>query len=295
MTVRLPKWCLFEAKLAFVAMLLSSGCSEPAHGRVTFTTWGEDFIEQGIPREEFPQDHYSVKYSKFLVVYHAVTISDDDGAVVAGLEHPLVFDLTRKSLGRRLTLGSFELEAKNWRQVSYQLGPISKDARPGELATDDDVRLLQSEQASLHVEGLATAPSGKSKHFSWSFSPATLFSGCHAPQNGQEVEGVLVTSGGDQEVELTMHGDHLFYDDLQSSGAVMRFAALAAADSNGDDEVTLEELDRVPLYTLDPTLGSYGTGALGSVNTLGDFERTLAETTGHYRGEGSCNSRPLAP
>jgi TonB family protein len=94
-------------------------------------------------------------------------------------------------------------------------------------------------------------------------------------------------------VELTVHGDHLFYDDLQSEEAVLRFQALADADANQDGDITLAELDAVPLYTVPLSNGSYGTGALGNVNTLGDYERTLSRTIGHYRGEGSCNSKEV--
>jgi hypothetical protein len=49
----------------------------------------------------------------------------------------------------------------------------------------------------------------------------------------------------------------------------------------------------VPLYTIPKEKGSYGTGALGNVNTLGQYVRTLARTIGHYRGEGSCDSKEV--
>ncbi len=102
-----------------------------------------------------------------------------------------------------------------------------------------------------------------------------------------------MTNGGTEEVELTVHGDHLFYDDLQSEAGGPRFQALADADADNDGAVTLTELDRVPLYTVPSEKGLYGTGALGNVNTLGQYVRTLARTIGHYRGEGSCNSKEV--
>lgn len=279
-----------------LGILVSSatGCddSEGGRGTVTFTTWGEQYIEDGLPSEAF-LDAWSVKYSKFLVVYNHVTIADDDGHVVAKLKHPLVFDMTQKAKGKPKTLASYELEAKAWHRVSYQVGPITDDAEPGELATRDDVARLQTDGASVHVEGTATSPTGAQKRFSWSFSPATLFEGCHGMQDGKDVEGVLVTNGGTQEVELTVHGDHLFYDDLQSEEGGPRFQAYADADTNGDGDVTLAEMDQVFLYTIPLEKGTYGTGALGNVNTLGQYVRTLARTIGHYRGEGSCNSKEV--
>lgn len=275
-------------------MLLVAACSpENGTGTVVVTTWGEEFIEEGLPREAFPKDQYSVKYSKFLVVFHDVQIADGNHQVGARLSAPLVFDLTKQGQGKDKELASFELEAQSWPHVGYQLGPISPEAQAGELATHADVELLQSVGASVHVEGTATSPSGLEKTFNWSFSPATLFSNCHGEQAGKEVAGVLVTNGGRQEVQLTIHGDHLFYDDLQSEEGAPRFQALADADSNQDGEVTLAELDQVPLYSIPIAKGTYGTGALGNVNTLGDYQRTLARTLGHYRGEGSCDSKEV--
>ena len=280
--------------LSAVASLSGVGCvdSDNGKGTVVITTWGEAYIEDGLPSSAF-LDAWSVKYSKFLIVYHDVTIADEGGSVVAKLAHPLVFDMTKKAQGHPKTLTTFELEAKSWPDLSYQLGPITADAQPGDLATRSDVALMQTAQASVHVEGDATAQNGIQKSFSWSFSPATLLEGCHGIKDGKEVEGVLITNGGTEEVELTVHGDHLFYDDLQSAESGPRFQAYADADANNDGIVTLEEMDQVPLYTIPVEKGSYGTGALGNVNTLGQYLRTLARTIGHYRGEGSCNSKEV--
>jgi hypothetical protein len=295
MTITKLSRILLGALMAATAASSTVACGgdDNGTGTVTISTWGEDYIEEGLPSDVFPKDHWSVKYSKFLLIYHSVTIADDNKNVVGKLDHPLVFDMTKKATGNPKTLATFELQAKSWPNLSYQVGPISVDAKPGDLASDADVALLTSAQASVHVEGTATSPDGIQKTFNWSFSPATLFQGCHGEQDGKEVEGVLVTNGGHQNVELTVHGDHFFYDDLQSEQAVPRFQALADADADQDGEVTLAELDAVPLYTIPIEKGTYGTGALGNVNTLGDYERTLSRTIGHYRGEGSCNSKEV--
>lgn len=284
------------AKMLALTVLATSvtGCNDSDNGKgtLTITTWGEEYIEDGLPSDAF-LDSWSVKYSKFLVVYNHVTIADDNGDVVAKVRHPLVFDMVQKAKGKPRTLASYELEAKAWPNLSYQVGPITDDAEPGDLASADDVALLQTDQASVHVEGTATSPTGTQKTFKWSFSPATLFEGCHGMQDGKEVEGVLVTNGGTQEVELTVHGDHMFYDDLQSERGGPRFQAFADADANGDGDVTLAEMDLVPLYAIPVEKGTYGTGALGNVDTLGQYVRTLARTIGHYRGEGSCHSKEV--
>ena len=276
---------------AVVGVALSSaacGGSSDGSGTVNVTTWGETLIEQGLGKDIFPKDNWSVKYTRFLIVMHSVKFEDQDRNVGASLAPPQVLDMTKAGDKQ---IASYSLDAKQWPHVSYQLGPISADAVPGQLASQADVTTMQTENASIHVEGTATGPNGETKTFDFSFPTATLYEDCRGEQDGKEVDGVLVTNGGTQEVQLTIHGDHLFYDDLQSPDAVPRFQALANADANNDGKITLAELDQVPLYTIPASLGSYGTGALGYVNTLGDYERTLARTFGHYRGEGSCNSK----
>lgn len=280
-------------RLGFVALLGVSLAQVACNGgdgtgTVKFTTWGEEFIEEGLGKDVFPKDNWSVKYTRFLIVMHAIKVVDQDQAVGAELKTPQVFDMTKAG---DKAIVSYDLDAKSWPHVSYQLGPISADAVPGDLSSQADVTTLQNDDAAIHIEASATGPSGEIKTLSWSFATPTLYEDCRGEQDGKEVDGVLVTNGTTQEVQLTIHGDHLFYDDLQSPDAVLRFQALADADTNNDGAITLAELDAVPLYTIPAARGSYGTGALGNVNTLGDFERTLARTFGHYRGEGSCNSK----
>jgi hypothetical protein len=98
-------------------------------------------------------------------------------------------------------------------------------------------------------------------------------------------------------VQLTIHGDHPFYDRLQASPTgietFLRFDAIAAADDapdtgNGDGEVTPSELDAVDF---DPLV--YDLSGFPGVSSMGDFIRSLVRTVGHYRGEGECELEHL--
>ena len=104
---------------------------------------------------------------------------------------------------------------------------------------------------------------------------------------------MVVPSGGTATMELTVHGDHLFYDDLQSDEAVLRFTAFAEADGRGDGDriVTLEELAAVDLTTLPAE--QYGTGGAASIVTLRDFVAALTRALIHFQGEGDCRQTPL--
>jgi hypothetical protein len=214
-----------------------------------------------------------------------VTVADAAGAVAAELTTPKVFDMTR--VGEKEIVTITGLEAKNWDRVSYQLGPMTADAQLAAGVSEADRQLLLAAGAHLHVEGTATK-GAVTKSFRWTFANATYFDECEGEIDGKKTLGVLVTNGGTDTVQLTIHGDHLFYDDLQAATAVPRFDAIAKADANADGEITLDELTAIRLTTIDPNDGGYGTGAAGNVNTLGDFVRALSRTVGHYRGEGEC-------
>lgn len=283
----MSKKALFAAMAALTLAIPSSGCGDDdaEKGNVRFTTWGEEYIEEGLPASEFPKDGWSVKYSKFLVVIRGVAIADAAGEVAATMSTPRVFDLTKP--GEKEVVTFTGIEAKNWDRVSYQMGPMTADATLAAGVSDADRQLLLSAGAHLHVEGAATK-GAVTKSFKWTFAAPTLFDECEGEIDGKKTVGVLVTNGGTDTVQLTMHGDHLFYDDLQAANAILRFEAISKADANADGEVTLAELSAVRLTTIAPTDGAFGTGSAGDVNTLKDFVVALSRTVGHYRGEGEC-------
>ncbi len=267
-----------------VALGCSSGDADGGSGSVAFSTWGEAYIEQGIPAEEF-EDGWSVTFQKFLIVIKDVKV-EGAGAIAGGR----VFDMVKPGVK---TVGRLDgIAAKPWPRVSFQIGPIAADDALGEGATEADKALLVSAGASVHDEGTATK-GGTSKTFSWTFAVPTLYDRCEGDKDGKTTEGVIVTNGGTDEVQLTIHGDHFFYDDLQASTAKLRFDAIARADADGDGAITLDELAAVRLATIPKEKGPFGTGSAANVNTLRDFVTALSRTLGHYRGEGECHARDV--
>jgi hypothetical protein len=253
-------------------------------GNLTLTTYGEDYIEKEIPATAF-EDGWSVKFSRFLVTVGEVKVASHDGKVAAESAATRVFDVHKPGPA---TVERFsELPAADWDAVSYAIAP-SANAEAGN-ASAEDVGLLKASGWSVFVEGVATKGS-ETKRFGWGFPLNTLYEQCEHPDLG---EGVTVPNGGEETLQLTIHGDHLFFDDLQSPDAKMRFDALAAADKVGirgaDGQITLEELELVDLTQL--PLNQYGTGGASNVRNLRDFVTALVRTVGHYRGEGECSPR----
>lgn len=278
MTKRIPALLT----LGFCAALLG-GCSAGT-GKVEFTSWGEEYIEKQIPAADVA-DGWSVHYSKFLVVIGGITVADD--ADVVGAELTSTKLVNHVSPGVKSIATFSDLEAKAWTKVSYQIRPAAADTEVGDGATADDLAFMKQHAYSVYVEAEATK-GGVTKSYKWGYGVPTQYNDCKGDKDGKETFGVIVTNGGTDTVELTIHGDHLYYDDLQALNAERRFNAIASSDKDADGVVTEDELAAVKLVDVDPADGAYGTGAAGDVNDLGAFVRALSRTVGHYRGEGEC-------
>lgn len=129
----------------------------------------------------------------------------------------------------------------------------------------------------VHLEVEGSAQKGSlSKTFHWAFPRATRFAGCAA---AEPVDGNVATA------QLTLHADHLFYDDLISEDPRVAFDLVAQADADDDGEVTEAELRALPLATQ----ARYQVGSTG-VDNLWDFIAWQVSTVGHIDGEGHCET-----
>ncbi len=307
MLVQKPHSARGPVALGLAALAICAACSDPTDvgaGTEKFTTWGEEYIEEGIPATNGTDgfvDGWSVKYSKFLVNYHAITIADAAGNVVATLDKSRFVDNVKVGIKELVTFPS--LAAKAYTRVSYEIKTAVPDAVV--VAGDPaDLTMMVDNGYSFYAEGTATKPDPAdatktiTKTFHWGFKTQTKYQDCHAAEeNGISTEGVVITDNQTDVSELTTHGDHLYYDSLQSGDnakpTLLRFDEKAAADDaplgNGDGEVTLQELCK---SQIDPAV--YNTSGLPGA-TIGDFVISLARTIGHYRGEGECTIKRIDP
>lgn len=267
---------------------LSLACSGST-GTVSFVTWGEEYIEQQIPAvqdgQPLVEDGWTIRYSKFLVNIGGVRIADGSAAPVVAETKTMLVD--HKKVGRK-ALFSYELEPKAFSSVAYTISSVNVNT-DASLASEEDKAMMLEEGYSVFVAGTATKGMD-SKSFSWGFTTNTLYANCKGEVGGIEREGIAIPSGGTDEVELTIHGDHFFYDDLQSPNAKLRFNAIANADLDKDGNIALEELARIQLINIPMAEGPYGTGNASGVNNLAQYISKLSQTVGHYRGEGECTS-----
>ena len=281
------------ARIALLsALILTTACGsdddERGSGTASFEVYGEDFIEAGIPADEVA-DGWDITFERFLVVLGPVSVADTTAGKGATLEGTTLFDLT--AAGPHEMGTTPELAARGWDSVGFDIQAASADTERHSSASEADLELMLDEGYSVYAEGEATRDD-VTKTFAWGFTGTTEYRDCvEVDARGEEERlGILVSNGGVTDVQLTIHGDHLFYDDLTAENAVLRFDPIAAADDDGnaDGDVTREELEAVLLVDIDE--GSYGTGSASDVNTLGDFVEALTTTLGHYQGEGHCAS-----
>ena len=281
--------------LTLLTLLFAGACGDddPAsdgEGRAAFTTWGEEYIEDEIPASDEGGfvDGWTVVYDKFLVNLGAIQIADGDEV---GAEEP-GFTLFDQTVAGVKPVVSFErLHAKAWPDVSFEIRRVTSDSELGPDVSEADRDLMVEEGYSVYVEGSATN-GDVTKTFAWGFDKPTRYTACKGEEDGVEREGVVVKNNAEVDVQITIHGDHPFYDRLQESPnpaieTSLRFDALAEADADDDGEVTLAELDDA---VLDVT--RYDPSPF-EVTTYGEFVGELIRTIGHYRGEGECSISEL--
>ncbi len=89
---------------------------------------------------------------------------------------------------------------------------------------------------------------------------------------------------GEATTELTIHADHLFYDDYTANDPGLAFDVFAGADDNGDGDgvITWEEMEAVDITGLD------GYESEGKAADLRAYVELLASSLGHVDGEPHC-------
>jgi len=251
--------------LSLALAMLLVGCT--GSGTWTVDTWGEEYIEDAIPSADVA-DGYEIVFDEFLIALSGVALVDGNGDAVATVQGQQVFDLSATGPHQ---VGTTDVLATHYDRVYMTVAPAS-GAVAGN-ASDDQVAFMNDGGLSISATGTASL-AADSYTFSWDFTTDTHYA-CEPD--------LTIADGGEGATELTMHGDHLFYDDLEDPDAAVTFGVLAAADADADGEITRAELEAV-----DVALTGYGVGQYSDVQDLWSFVSHLTRTLGHIDGEGHC-------
>ncbi len=246
--------CMF----AFASLTLAAGCGGGS-GTWEVRVYGESFIEDGIPADE-TVDGWSITFDTFEVRVLDVVGTGSDGAeLTAGSE--ATYDLSEASDGDGQLVGSTDAAQGTVESVDWRIAPDGDD--------DCGVKVVGSAN-----DGTVT------KFFDWCFSSDVTYVGCETS----------ATIAGDAPglSQLTVHGDHLFFDDLVSDEPNVAFDLLAAADDagNADGYVDRSELEATDITGED----RYQVGS-ADIDDLWGFVAAQAEMVGHIDGEGHCDTQ----
>lgn len=189
------------------------------------------------------------------------------------------------------------IPARRWDRVSYDLLVPPVGARNLGAVSETTLARMRTLGAALYVAGTATPATGTAVTFELYLPDAVAADSCVSGLD--ETAGVIVAANTVNDVELTLHLDHFFFDSL-TDDAVMRFEAIGAAAS-ATNHVTLDDLTTQDLTELRNTAGTplideagapivYDPGAAPlAAQTLREFIRANARTVGHFNGEGHCD------
>lgn len=240
-------------------------CSEAGEGTLATRIYGEPFIEEGIPADVFI-DGWAVSFTKFIVVVDDISAHDvKDGGRYA-------FDLVPGTDGEGQGVADLVVP-EGMQSLDYRIAPGG--AADGGNATAADKTMMADSGWSVFVEGTATKD-GASIAFSWGFDTTTEYSHCEVVES--------VPADGEATTVMTIHADHLFYDDLVSEEPNVAFDLVAASDADMDGTVTQAELQARSI-TMETR---YQVGDREDITNLWDFISAQTSTLGHIDGEGHC-------
>jgi hypothetical protein len=269
--------------------------TRPPPARVLVVVTANEELLGGIPSTE---DSWSIGYERFLVSLGGVSLDGKSCTTYSEAGYGRILDVQDPD-AQKLSL-SYALGQCDF---GFRVSNPSSDSLLGQGVTEEDKTFMRTpgtdfyaldRGVSIYVQGTATK-SDVSKHFAWSFRQRVRYEKCEADVDGTRVVGLGLNRKDSVEVEIRMHGEALFQDNIDPARAKLRFDALAAADTtfgNDDGEVTLSELGRVKLSDVGSAAAYLDAdGGTGELKTLEDYVYVaLFPAIARYRGDGTCTA-----
>jgi hypothetical protein len=206
-------------------------------------------------------DGWSVTYTKFAVSLGKFRAQAGHDNEEVGTETFKVYDLSLPSGGEGYEIATFDAPGGVYDHFGYA---ISADSGP-----------------SIAIAGTATK-GGVTKMFDWSFTMKLGYAHCQGEEES-------VVDGKNLTVQATIHGDHVFYDDLTSPEPNVSFQIFADSDTDNNNMITLAELAAKDIRTQTRyQVGSTKDLAGAEITNLRQFLEVQIGTIGHFNGEGHC-------
>ena len=263
---------------ALIALTLV-GCAG-AEGQVDALAWGEQAAVSGYAADR--TDGWDIQLDSLVSAIAQVELSDTDRErAVVGAQGPWVIDWTEWP--EPAALDSLTAPVDRFRVGFDAVVPDPAHAVVGSV--DPDIVAAMAEQGwAHHVVGSAT-DGERTITFAWGFDNPARYTECI---NGADrTDGVAVPADGVARVQITMHADHLFWNTLRTEESPIAFAGIAAADSDGDGDVTSDELRATSVLDV-----GYETAGV-DLQDLYTFIRYSLARSLHLNGGGLCRVQAL--
>lgn len=247
------------------AALLLAGClpgdTRPAPATIHFTVEASRAVLEGVTTI----DGWHITFERLLLGLGGARLGargtggNIDPSVCtnyANANYERLFDVT--VAGRQPLSDIYGLGACG---VSFEVSWLDSSTTLGAGVSAKDLLFMRNagtpdgwkKSRSLYVRGQATRE-GVTERFAWSFQPAIAARGCTGAGDMGFASDVFLTSGTAVQLPIIVHGESLFREGLDDESP-LRFDALAAADTDGDHEITDDELRAIAGPTTDADAG----------------------------------------
>ncbi|NOU32266.1 MAG: hypothetical protein HOO96_30540 [Polyangiaceae bacterium] len=200
-------------------------------------------------------DGWSVRFDRVLMGFGGASLSDTCTAY-SEANYDRIFDLGSDAPQKVSTL-----YAIGECDMRFRVGVPSSDALLGERVDDADKTRMRTPGSDpyLPIGGISLEVSGTGKKagvqktFHFTFRPRVRFDRCGIEVDGGVADAgssVSLKSGEVQQANVRIEAESLFRDSTNANLSHFRFDPFAAADTNGDGEITLDELRLLPVSAL---------------------------------------------
>jgi hypothetical protein len=242
--------------LAVTCSLSGSAClpgdTRPPPGVARVTVSPTDMLLAGIPSSA-TEDGWGIDYDRFLIGLGRVSLEGDACSVYSDAGYTRLFDMRvpgAQKVSEQYALGACAF--------GFRVVPPASDSLLGAEVSEGDRLFMRSPGSNKYASGNAVsmylegrAVNGEQvKHFAWAFRWRVAYDDCKPVAGGESGPGLSFVGGQTQDVDIAIAGEAVFRDDPEPELGKLRFLPFAQADElfgDGDGEVTLEELDTVPL------------------------------------------------
>lgn len=287
--------------LATAIVLTIAGCGgDGGDGNLSVLLEAEETVVDGIQSgtgDENILDGFDVDFSRYIATVGLVAMNQGGGSSAQSSATVVVADLA--SLPTTATeLTTFEgIPTGQYNEFGFETPAPDETIVNFNSVDPVDVDAMIANGWSYLIDGTITRVSdGASKDFRIEANVPTIYTNCALTD---QEPGVNVSRNSS--VDLTLHGDHIFFNGFpEEEGNVQRLAQWLwdIEDTNVDGVLTRPDFEAATdVGSLFPTppRGVYelAGGPISEITNAWDFIRAQLGTQGHIFGEGECEWSPL--